>query len=290
MILRPGAVFFSGFAFIILTIIRVRALIVDAIPHSVKKAIAAGIGLFIAFIGLKYAGIVQFDANTLVRLADITEPPALLAIFGLVVTAVMMVWKVRGAILWGILFTAVVGLLGGVLTWQGLVDPVPKPTLFMEMNLVAAFDLGLLNVIFIFLFIDMFDTLGTLVGVTDKAGIMKPDGKIPGINRALLSDGIGTSVGAVCGTSTVTSYIESAAGITAGARTGLANVFTAGLFFLALFFTPLARTIGAGVPVEQAGVITGAVNGEQLAHLNQFIEQMGSSTAPGANAGPGALQ
>jgi AGZA family xanthine/uracil permease-like MFS transporter len=275
-----GAVFFSGISFIILTIIRVRALIVDALPHSVKKAIAAGIGLFIAFIGLKEAGIVQFDINTLVRLADVTEPPALLAIFGLVVTAVMMVWRVRGAILWGILLTAVVGLLGGVLTWQGFMDPAPKPTLFLKMDLAAAFDLGLLNVIFIFLFIDMFDTLGTLVGVTDKAGLMKPDGSIPGINRALLSDGIGTSVGAVFGTSTVTSYIESAAGITAGARTGLSNIFTAALFFLALFFTPLARTIGAGVPVEQFTAVDGTVAGAPVAGMFTQTSFLHPVTAP----------
>jgi AGZA family xanthine/uracil permease-like MFS transporter len=275
-----GAVFFSGIAFIILTIIRVRALIVDALPHGVKKAIAAGIGLFIAFIGLKEAGIVQFDANTLVRLADVTEPPALLAIFGLIVTAVMMVWRVRGAILWGIILTAGVGLLGGVLTWQGLVDPAPKPTLFMEMDLLAAFDLGLLNVIFIFLFIDMFDTLGTLVGVTGKAGLMKPDGSIPGINRALLSDGVGTSVGAVFGTSTVTSYIESAAGITAGARTGLANVFTALLFFLALFFTPLARTIGAGVPVDQVSAVAGTIDGASISGFFTQTAFLHPVTAP----------
>jgi len=236
-----AAVLVSGIIFFILTIFRVQHLVVNALPKSIKKAIAAGIGLFIAFIGLKDMGIIQFTQNTFVEMGHLASPPVLLAIFGLAITALMLAWKVRGAILWGILGTTVVGLIGGILQWQGLIDLQPRATMFLQLDFSGMLDLGFLNIIFIFLFIDMFDTVGTLVAVTDEAKLVDKKGKIPRIGRALASDAVGTIFGALFGTSTTTAYIESASGVTSGARTGLANVVTALLFLLALLFTPLWR-------------------------------------------------
>lgn len=262
-----AAVFVSGILFFILTLFKVQHLIIGALPRSIKKAIAAGIGLFIAFVGLQNMGIIQFSQNTFVEMGHLTSPPVLLAIFGLAITALMIVWKVRGAILWGIMGTAIVGLAVGILQWQGIIDLQPRATLFLQLDFRGMLDLGFLNIIFIFLFVDMFDTVGTLVAVTDEAGLVDKKGKIPRVGRALASDAIGTIFGALFGTSTTTSYIESASGVASGARTGLANVVTAMLFLLALLFTPLVKTIAAGIPVEQVTPILGAVGGEQIAGL-----------------------
>jgi AGZA family xanthine/uracil permease-like MFS transporter len=241
-----GCVFIEGLVFIVLTLTKLRQAIMDAIPDSIRYATACGIGLLIAFIGLIDAGIVVRHPSTLVTLGDITSIPTVLAMFGLVVTGVLLIRKVGGAVLWGILITAFAGVLLGIVKYQGLVSMPPSiaPT-FMKMDIAGAMKLGLVSVVFIFLFMDIFDTVGTLAGVGELGGFMR-QGKLPRAGKAMLTDAVGTCVGAACGTPTVTSYIESAAGITSGGRSGLASVVTGILFLLALFFTPLIKMIGGG--------------------------------------------
>ncbi len=243
-----GIVFISGVVFTILTVARVRELIVTAIPGTLKLATAAGIGLFIAFLGLKDAGIIESDPASYLTLGDLHRPHTLLALFGLAFTGILMAARVRGGIFWGILATGAVGLATRLISFTGVFAmPTLEPTLF-KMDPIGAFRWEYLTPIFIFLFFDMFDTVGTLIGVGEQAGFMK-DGKLPRVNRALLSDSVGTMVGAAFGTSTTTSYIESAAGVSAGGRTGLANLMTAGLFLAALFFSPLAQMFGGGLEI-----------------------------------------
>lgn len=251
-----GAVFISGVVFIAVASFRLREKIIEAVPSGIKNGAACGIGLLIAFIGLKEAGIVVNHPATLVSLGNLTSRPTVLALVGLVITAVLLARKVKGAILWGILLTALIGLPMGIVKYHsqgllGLVSLPPSlmPTLF-KLDIKAALNLGFLTVIFVFLFVDIFDTVGTLVGVGQAAGFIK-DRKLPRANRALLADAIGTVVGSVCGTSTVTSYIESAAGISEGGRSGLTSVVTAFLFLVALFFAPLVRMIGSGYQVAE---------------------------------------
>lgn len=249
-----GAVFISGSIFIILSIFKVWAKLVAAIPDALKHSIAVGIGLLIAFIGLEYGGIVVGTppvpenltgiTDVLVTMGDLTSKPVILVLFGLVLTTVLMAVRVRGAILLGILGTALLGIPLGVVNYQGILAPPPSlaPTL-LKLDIAGAFNTGLITVVFVFFFLDLFDTMGTLMGVSGPAGFLK-DGKLPRADQAMLSDAVGTVSGAFLGTSTVTSYIESASGIAQGARTGLANVFTALLFIVALFFSPLAEMIG----------------------------------------------
>ena len=240
-----GIVFISGVVFTVLTLVRVREMIMNAIPDALKLGAAAGIGLFIAFLGLKDAGIIQSDPASLMTLGDLHSPPTLLALFGLAVTSALMAAKTKGAIFWGILVTGVAGIVTGLVRFSGVFAlPDLSPT-FMRMKPLAALRLEYLTPIFVLLFFDMFDTVGTLVGVGTQAGFMK-DGKLPRASQALLSDSVGTMIGATLGTSTTTSFVESAAGVSAGARTGLANIFTAGLFLVALFFAPLAQMFGGG--------------------------------------------
>jgi AGZA family xanthine/uracil permease-like MFS transporter len=240
-----GIVFLSGVLFTILTLVRAREMIVNAIPAPLKLATAAGIGLFIAFIGLKDAGLIEASPATFVTLGNLRYPPTLLAIFGLIVMAALMAARVKGAIFWGILVTGLAGIVTGLVRFTGVFGlPSMAPTL-MKMRPLAALRFDYLVPIIVLLFFDMFDTVGTLIGVGEQAGFMK-DGKLPRVNQALLSDSIATMAGAPLGTSTVTSYIESAAGVSAGGRTGLASVFTAGLFLVALFFTPLVQMFGRG--------------------------------------------
>ncbi len=240
-----GIVFISGVVFTILTVARVRELIVTAIPAPLKYATAAGIGLFIAFLGLKDSGIIASHPAAFLTLGTLKEPPVLLALFGLAVTAVLLAAKVSGAIFWGILATGAAGLVTGIVTFTGVFAlPTLGPT-FLKMRPAAALRLEYLTPIFVLLFFDMFDTVGTLIGVGERAGFMK-DGKMPRVSQALVSDSIGTMVGAAVGTSTTASYVESVAGVSAGGRTGLANLATAALFLMALFFSPLAEMFGGG--------------------------------------------
>ncbi|MDD3345787.1 MAG: NCS2 family permease [Candidatus Omnitrophica bacterium] len=241
-----GCVFIEGVIFIILTLTKLRQAIMDAIPVSIRYATACGIGLFIAFIGFIDSGIVVRHPSTLVTLGDVTSVPSILAIFGLVVTGVLLIKKVGGAVLWGILITAFAGVLLGVVKYQGVVSMPPSiaPT-FMKMDIAGALKLGLFSVVFIFLFMDIFDTVGTLAGVGEIGGFMR-QGKLPRAGKAMLTDAVGTCIGAFCGTPTVTSYVESAAGIASGGRSGLVSVVTGILFLLTLFFMPLISMIGGG--------------------------------------------
>jgi len=239
-----GAVFISGSIFMLLAIFGVWGKLVAAVPDSLKHAIAVGIGLFIAFIGLKYGGVVIDDPGALVGIGNLTSKPVALVLFGVILTAFLMAMKIRGAILFGILGTALLGIPLGIVKYQGIISVPPSvlPTLF-KLDILGAFKTGLITVIFTFFFIDLFDTMGTLIGVSAPAGFLKK-GKLPRANRAMFADAIGTVSGALMGTSTVTSYIESATGISHGARTGLANVFTSLFFLVALFFSPMAEMIG----------------------------------------------
>jgi AGZA family xanthine/uracil permease-like MFS transporter len=245
-----GMVFVEGVIFTALSLLKIREQIVNAVPEPLKLSTAAGIGLFIAFIGLKDGGFVKADPATLVTLGDLHAAPTLLALFGLAVTAILMASKVKGAIFWGILATGAAGLVTGMVTFSGVfAAPSMAPT-FLKMKPIAALRVEYLTPIFVLLFFDMFDTVGTLIGIGEQAGFMK-DGKLPRAGQALFSDAVGTMAGAVCGTSTVTSYIESAAGVTSGGRTGLANMLTAALFLLALFFAPVAQMFGGGYRVGE---------------------------------------
>lgn len=241
-----GCVFIEGILFILLTLTKIRQAIMDAIPASIRYGTACGIGMLIAFVGLIDAGIVVKHPATLVTLGDIINPPAMLAIFGLIVTSVLLAKNIKGAMLWGILITAAVGMVFGMVRYHGFVSIPPSmmPT-FLKMDVWGAIKLGLLTVVFIFLFMDIFDTVGTLAGVGELGGFMK-DGKLPRAGQAMLTDAVGTCVGAACGTPTVTSYIESASGIAAGGRSGLTSVVTGIMFILALFFSPLIKMIGGG--------------------------------------------
>ena len=240
------AVFIEGIIFILLTVTKVRAWIVDAIPASLKRAIGAGIGLFIAFIGLKNAGIIVDNPATLVSLGKVTEGSALLGLIGIIITSVLVVKKVPGNLLIGILITAIIGIPMGITHFDGVVDTPPSiAPIFCQFDFSQLFSLDMLVIVLTFLFIDMFDTMGTLVGVCTKAGMMRPDGKIPGLNKAFMADAVATVAGACFGTSTTTTYVESAAGVAQGGRTGLTSFVTAICFVIALFFAPLFLGIPA---------------------------------------------
>lgn len=247
-----GANFISGAAFIILAVFGLREMLVNAIPESLKQAIAVGIGLFIALIGFQWAGIVVYTPGTVLGLGDLHSPPVLLALFGLFLITILYTLRVKGAIVLGILVTALVGVPVGIVTYHGVVSAPPSvaPT-FFRLNVGAAFTLSLLPTIFILFFLDLFDTVGTLIGVSQQAGFMR-EGKLPGARKALLSDAIGTLFGTIMGTSTVTSYIESSTGVASGARTGLANIITGLLFLIALFFFPLVKMIGGGYAINSS--------------------------------------
>jgi len=239
-----GAVFISGSIFLSLSIAGVWSKLVKAVPDSLKYGIAVGIGLLISLVGLEYGGLVVDTPGVLVGLGDLTDKAVLLSLFGVFSIAVLMALKVRGAMLIGILVTAFAGIPLGVVKYQGIVSSPPSinPTLF-KLDILGAFNTGLITVVFVFFFLDLFDTIGTLIGISGQAGFLK-NGKLPRANKAMFSDAVGTVSGALLGTSTVTSYIESASGISQGSRTGLSNVFTSLLFIVALFFSPLARMIG----------------------------------------------
>lgn len=241
-----GAVFLSGILFIIISILPVREWAINAIPRELKMAISAGIGLFLAIIALENAGIIAEHPATLVTLGDLTAWPAILAIGGFVLMVALDVRRVPGAVIIGILATTAVGIALGVSPFQGVIDtpPDPSPTL-LQLDLAGALQVGLVAIVFTFLFVDLFDTAGTLVGVAHRAGLLDAEGKLPRLRKALLADSSASTIGALLGTSTTTSYIESASGIKAGGRTGLTAVVVALLFLLCLFFAPLAQTVPA---------------------------------------------
>ncbi|MBN2208846.1 MAG: NCS2 family permease [Candidatus Coatesbacteria bacterium] len=253
-----GIVFISGLLFTILTLLRARQLIVDAIPDSLKLATAAGIGLFIAFIGLQHGGIVAADPNTFVTFGDLSRTPALVALFGLVFTSVLVARKVKGGILFGLLATGILAVISGLTKFKGVISAPDFSSAMFKLDIAGALSFDYVVPIIVLLFSDMFDTIGTLIGVGEQCGFVK-NGKLPRINRALLSDAVGTMVGAVSGTSTVTSYIESAAGVIEGGRTGLAAIVAGLLFLVAMFFTPLAEAFATGAVTAPALVIVGCL-------------------------------
>jgi len=262
------AVFLEGIIFIVLTLLNVREAIINSIPKNVKRAISVGIGLFIAFIGLQNAGLIVNDEATLVVLGDVTSPVTLLAIIGLVLTGVLLAFKVKGSLLIGIVATTIIGLPLGItsLPSGSWAPPSLAPVLF-QFDFSQVFTIDMLVVLFTFLFVDMFDTVGTLIGVSTKAGIINKDGSIPNAKAALFADAIGTTVGACMGTSTVTTYVESAAGVAEGGRTGMTAFTTAILFLLALFVSPLFLMI-PGAATAPALVLVGLFMMSPIIHID----------------------
>ncbi len=253
-----GAVFISGIVFLLISIFGIVDYIDKAVPVSLKKAVAAGIGLFIAFIGLKNAGIIVANEGTLIGLGNLGEPNTMLALIGLGITAILMSLKIKGAILIGILLTTLIGIPMGITKWNGIIGlPASLSPILFKMDLAGAWKLGFFT-IFSFLFVDVFDTLGTLMGTAAKADFLDKDGRLPKIKNAMLVDAVGTCLGAALGTSTVTTYVESSAGIAEGGRTGLTAVTVGVLFLLSLFFAPLALTV-PGAATAPALVIVGVL-------------------------------
>ncbi len=238
------AIFLEGLIFILLTVTNVRKMIVDAIPMTLKRAIGAGIGLYIAFIGLKSAGIIVSNEATSVSLGDLSDKTAMLALIGFAITSVLVILKVRGGLLLGILATTIIGVPMGVTHFTGIFSTPPSiAPIFCQFQWEHVLSWDMLIVVFTFLFIDMFDTIGTVVGVSVKSGMVDKDGKVDGINKILLSDAVATTAGAMFGTSTTTTYIESASGVSEGGRTGLTSFTIAICFVIALFFSPLFLSI-----------------------------------------------
>ncbi len=267
-----GAVFVSGFIFLLLTVTKIRELIINSIPASLKFAVSAGIGLFIAFVGLKNAQIVVSNPDTFVALnSKISyDPHILLTIFGLILTAILMLRRIKGAIFIGMIVTGIVGILTKLIappTGFFSMPPSMMP-IFLKMDIVGALDMGLVTIVFAFLFVDLFDNTGTLVGVANQAGFLK-DNKLPRAGRVLVTDSIATMTGATLGTSTVTSYIESSSGVATGGRTGLTSIVTAICFGLSLFFFPLVKAFaGVAAITSPALIIVGVLMAASLKNIN----------------------
>lgn len=241
-----GIVFISGVIFIILTLFKIREAVINGVPSSLKNSIAAGIGIFITFIGLQWAGVIARSPATGVALGELTTRHVLLFFIGLIIMFLLLARKVKGAILWGIILTAIIGIPLGIVKFYGIVAKPPSlgPT-FLKLDILGALRWEYITPIVVLFLLDFFDTVGTLIGVGQHAGFLK-EGKLPRAGKALMADAIGTVAGSLLGTSTVTSYIESAAGVSEGGRTGLANMFTALLFLLAIFFYPVVKAVGGG--------------------------------------------
>ncbi|MDO4959439.1 MAG: NCS2 family permease [Prevotellaceae bacterium] len=238
------AVFLEGIIFIILTLTGLRQKIVDAIPLILRRAISPGIGLFIAFIGLKDAGIVSASDTTFVTLGNLHSPAVLLACFGILITAVLMVRNVTGALLIGILITTIAGIPLGVTSISSIVDTPPSISpILLKFEWSNIWSVDMIVCIITFLFLDMFDTIGTLIGVSNRAGMVDENGRIINLGKAFMADAVGTTIGAMLGTSTVTTYVESASGVNAGGRSGLTAISSAACFALALFLAPLFLAI-----------------------------------------------
>ena len=269
-----GCVFLSGVAFLILTLVGVRQMIVAAIPRALFAAVAAGIGLFIAFIGLRDAGIIVPDPATAVALGDLTRPTAALSILGLLVIGALQVWRVKGAMLIGILVIAAAAWALGLAHMApggfGLTD-ISATALKLDvpaaLNLKGGLGMTLLEIVFVFLFVDLFDNIGTLVAVTKRAGLIDETGAIPRLNRVLIADSVATMAGALTGTSTVTSYVESASGVAVGGRTGLTSVTVGVLFLITLVFAPLVQAIPAAATAP-ALILVGALMLGALAEVD----------------------
>jgi len=261
-----AVVFFSGLLFLLLTLTQVREQIVNGIPDCLKYGTAAGIGLFIAFVGLRNAKIIVANSATFVGLGNFSDAQVQIATVGLILTAILMARKIGGAILIGIVAATIAGIFRGLSQWPSHIFSLPHPGgTLLKLDFAGAARLHLLDLIFVFFFVDLFDNVGTLVGVCEQGGFMR-EGKLPRASRALLADATGTMFGALTGTSTVTSYIESAAGVAAGARTGLGNLVIAGLFLAAMFCAPLVAAI-PGYATAPALILVGALMCESVANV-----------------------
>jgi adenine/guanine/hypoxanthine permease len=262
-----GAVFLSGIAFLILTLAGVRQWIMAAIPAQLYAAVSAGIGIFIAFIGLRNAGIIKADAATMVTMGNLRDPNTALAIFGILAIVTLQAWNVRAAILVGILATTAVGAVMGLVHWQpqsyGWTDITA--TIF-HLDIGGAMKLGLLEIVFVFLFVDLFDNIGTLMAVSKKAGLVGKDNKIPRVTHILLTDATATIAGSLAGTTTVTCYIECAAGVAVGGRTGVTAIVTGLLFILTLFAAPLVGAVPAAATAP-ALIVVGGLMMSSLAEI-----------------------
>jgi len=262
-----GAVFLSGVAFLILTLAGIRQLIVEAIPQQLYAAVAAGIGLFIAMIGLRNAGIIVPSPATMVTLGNLRDKNTLLAIFGLMFIAALLAWRVRAAMLIGILATTLLGAVFGLVTWSpGTYHVSDIAATAGKLDIRAAWNIGLAEIVFVFLFVDLFDNVGTLVGVSKRAGLFDKDNRIPRMREILLADASATIAGSLAGTSTVTSYIESAAGVVAGGRSGVTTIVTGLLFILALFVAPLVGAVPASATAP-ALIVVGSL---MMSHLGEI--------------------
>jgi len=241
-----GAVFISGIIFLILTVARIREVIVYSIPESLKLATAGGIGLFIALIGLKEVGIVDKHPATFVTLGNMTTSSVIMTILGIIIIGALIARKLKGAILIGILIIWIIGLLAGLSEFKGIIGMPPDMSpVFFKLDISTALDIGFFGIVFAFLFVDLFDTTGTLVGVAKQGSFIKNNGEFPRVNKALTVDAVGTCFGSLLGTSTITTYIESASGVAEGGRTGLTSVVVGILFLLSMFIAPLAESIPA---------------------------------------------
>lgn len=242
-----GLVFIEGIIFIILSLTPIRKALVNSIPMSLKTSISAGIGLFIAFIGLQNAKIVVADPSTLVKMGQLFSGPSLIAILGLIITGILYSLKIKGALLLGIIISTILGFFNGVTSFPEGIVALPKmsdwSSVLFKLDLHSAFSFDMIGVLISFLFVDIFDTAGTLIGVSQQAGYLKEDGTLPKADKAMLADSIATTGGALFGTSTVTTYVESAAGVSVGGRTGLTGVVISLLFFLSLFFRPIISIV-----------------------------------------------
>jgi AGZA family xanthine/uracil permease-like MFS transporter len=275
------AVFLEGLIFLALTAFNIREMIVNSIPHNMKHAISVGIGFFIAFIGLKNAGVIVADQATFVKLGTLSQflenPSPIIALVALLLTGVLLGLKIKGALLIGILVATVMGLPFGVTHLPESFDFTPPSLapIFMKFQWNEIFTIDMLIVLFTFLFVDMFDTVGTLIGVSSKAEMLDKEGRVPRVKQALFADAIGTTAGAILGTSTVTTYVESAAGVAEGGRTGLTSLVTAGLFLLALFLAPIFLMIPAAATAP-ALVLVGAmmITPIQKINLDDFTESI----------------
>lgn len=262
------AILLEGIIFIIMSVTKVRALIVNAIPRQMKAAISVGIGVFIASLGLKNAGLIVPNEATFITLGNLTEGSALLCCIGILLTATLLIYKVKGAMLIGILVTTLIGIPLGQTEYNGIIGMPPDVSpLFMQFEWHNIFTLDMLYVVITFLFIDMFDTIGTVIGVMSSADMVKPDGKIERANEALLADAIATTLGACVGASTTTTYVESASGVTEGGRTGLTAASIALFFIVSLFFAPLFLAIPSAA-TSPALIIVGLMMFTHVVHID----------------------
>ncbi len=265
-----GTVFIAGLLFLLISVTSLRKMIIDAIPNSLKYGITSGIGLFIAFIGLKNAGIVVSNESTMVTLGDLHQPGTVLALAGLFITLIFMARNIKGAIFIGMIVTAIIGYFIGLLNFDGVLSVPPTPV-FFDIDIAGVFTNSLYSIVFAFLLVTIFDTTGTLIGVTEQAGLTK-DGKIPRAKKAFLGDAIATTVGSMFGTSPSTAYVESSTGVAAGGRTGLTATVVAILFAASIFFSPLISAISSVQAITAPVlIIVGCFMMEGLAKVNWKI-------------------